>query len=85
MVTKPYNVQSCIICVRCTGRMFKVDDSYGEYFECLACGHTVDIKLNPAYVPQQRTCEISNPFYLTNSKGLIYGDRLLKSDVMGEQ
>ena len=71
MVTKPFEVASCIICVRCGGRMFKVDDSYGEYFECLACSHTVDIKLNPAYVPQQRTCEITSPFLLSSYKAVL--------------
>lgn len=84
MVTKPYEVQAQIICTRCTGRMFKVDDSYGEYFECLSCGHTIDIKLNPAYVPQQRTCEMAAPFYLSGYKALIYGNPITKSDVIGE-
>ena len=84
MVTKPFKVTSCIICVRCGGRMFKVDDSYGEYFECLACSHTVDIKLNPAYVPQQRTFEMSSPFYLSGYKTLIYGNPITKSDAIGE-
>lgn len=64
--------------------MFKVDDSYGEYFECLACSHTVDIKLNPAYVPQQRTFEMSSPFCLSGYKTLIYGNPITKSDVIGE-
>lgn len=84
MVTKPFEVTSCIICTRCGGRMFKVDDSYGEYFECLACSHTVDIKVNPAYVPQNRSYEVSNPFYLSGYKTLIYGNAITKSDVIGE-
>jgi plasmid rolling circle replication initiator protein Rep len=63
--------------------MFKVEDSYGEYFQCLACSRTVDIKLNPAYVPQQRTFEMSSPFYLSSYKALIYGNPISKSDVIG--
>ena len=83
MITK-FEVASCIICVRCGDRMFKVSDSYGDYFECLACSHTVDIKVNPAYVPQQRTYEMASPFYLTNMKRLIYGNSINSSDVIGE-
>jgi hypothetical protein len=64
--------------------MFVVDDSYGEYLECLACSHTVDIKLNPAYVPQERTFIMPNPFYLSSSKGMIYGDGLIKSEAIGD-
>lgn len=84
MVTKPFEVTSRIICVRCGGRMFKVSDSYGDYLECLACSHTVDIKVNPAYVPQNRSYEVSNPFYLSGYKTLIYGNAITKSDVIGE-
>ena len=35
-------------CPRCRGDLHSVEDMYGEYRECLQCGHVEDIQRKPS-------------------------------------
>ena len=35
-------------CPRCDGDMHRTEDMYGEYRECLQCGHVEDIQRKPS-------------------------------------
>jgi hypothetical protein len=43
MVTRPAGKP----CPRCLGQMFSETDYYGQYWNCLQCGHQDDGKWNP--------------------------------------
>ena len=58
---KRLHVISLKSCTRCNGDMHVAQDVYGEYNECLQCGHTVELPNTSRYADlRERVADARN-------------------------